>query len=163
MAPDEPIANLFEAARLAPDVQFAFTGNQKKLDAGVLARAPANVRFTGFLPEEGYWALLNTSDAIIDLTLMDHCLVCGAYEAAAAGKPAILSGNDASRELFAGTAIFSGHSPAEIAAAIAQLRAGAVPAEQVAAAARQLRSTWARDVASLRDLFLRLARPAVAP
>ena len=155
-APDEPIANLFAAAARLPEVQFAFTGNQHKLAPEALARAPANVRFTGFLPEDSYWTLLTTAHGIIDLTLMDNCLVCGAYEAVAAAKPAVLSDNPACRDLFGKTAIFTGPAPEEIAAAIDALRRGEMDEARVRAGGAELRRTWAREVAALRGQCQRL-------
>lgn len=155
-APDEPIDNMFAAAAQLPDVQFAFTGNQRKLAPEALARAPANVRFTGFLPEDSYWTLLTTAHGVIDLTLMDNCLVCGAYEAVAAAKPAVLSDNPACRELFGRTAIFTGPAPGQIAAAVGALRSGAVGEAQLHAARAELRDQWSREVAELRGQCLRI-------
>jgi glycosyltransferase involved in cell wall biosynthesis len=118
---DEPIAAVFEAVR-GSDVHLYVTGNPKKLDPLVAARTPPNVHFTGFLEEEAYWALLRAADGIIDLTLMPDCLVCGAYEALAIGKPMLLSGNTASVELFGDAAAFTDNSTADIRRALEALR-----------------------------------------
>jgi hypothetical protein len=121
-AADEPIAAVFEAVRDS-DVQLYVTGNPKKLDPAVAATVPANVHFTGFLEEAAYWGLLQSADAIIDLTLMDDCLVCGAYEALAIAKPMLLSNNAASVELFGDAAAFTDNSAADIRRALGALRA----------------------------------------
>ena len=50
--------------------------------------------------EYDYWRLLTEASLIIDLTDMDNCLVCGAYEAISIEKPLILSKNNASVQTF---------------------------------------------------------------
>lgn len=120
-ARDEPIGAIFDALAGA-DLQLYVTGNARKLDAAVAARAPGNVNFTGFLAEQEYWDLLRSADAVIDLTLKPDCLVCGAYEALAVGKPVLLSDNTASVELFGDAALFSDNSPASIRSGLERLR-----------------------------------------
>src|SRR5262249_26329033 len=51
---DEPVAEVVEAARRLPDIQFSFTGDPAYLPAGLRSRLPENVRLTGFLPDEEY-------------------------------------------------------------------------------------------------------------
>lgn len=122
-AGDEPVEAIVEAARaLGDSIRFHVTGNSNKCPARIKERLPGNVRLTGFLEEHSYWELLASADVIMDLTTMDHCLVCGAYEAVALGKPLVLSGNQASRELFAGFAEFCDNDSAGIAAAVVRLR-----------------------------------------
>lgn len=122
-AADEPVEAIFEAAREAGDpFRFHVTGNPAKLDARVRALAPPNVRFTGFLEDTDFWSLLRDCDVVMDLTLADNCLVCGAYEALAVGTPLILSGNAASRELFAESACHVDNTPRAIAAALRDVR-----------------------------------------
>lgn len=107
-AADEPLDRIFSAAgALVSEAHFYVTGNYKKLNPGIIKTIPSNVTFCGFLPESEYWALLKNCDIAVDLTLKDNCLVCGAYEAIAIGTPILLSGNTASRELFADAAIFT--------------------------------------------------------
>jgi glycosyltransferase involved in cell wall biosynthesis len=123
-AADEPIADILEAAReLGAGYRFAFTGNPKKLPAAQRERAPANVRFTGFVPEHDYWQLMADSHVMLDLTLKPNCLVCGAYEALALQKPMVLTGNPASRDLFERVALFpASERAADIAATLRELR-----------------------------------------
>jgi hypothetical protein len=118
---DEPVAQIFEAVRGA-DIQLYVTGNPRHLAPAVAAQAPPNVRFTGFLPDEEYWALLRSADGIIDLTLMDDCLVSGAYEALAVGTPMLLSRNQASVELFGEAATFTDNTAPDIRRALEALR-----------------------------------------
>ena len=87
---DEPYQQIIDAAHLIPDDMYIyFTGKyQAKINRG---STPPNVKLLGFVPEDEYWSLLDSADVIIDLTLRDDCLVCGAYEGIAVGKPLILS------------------------------------------------------------------------
>jgi hypothetical protein len=87
-APDEPVAAMFEAVR-GMDVALYVTGNHRKLEQTVAAGVPTNVRFAGFLWECDYCRLLRSADAIVDLILMDNCLVCGSYAAARHANAAV--------------------------------------------------------------------------
>jgi hypothetical protein len=78
---------------------------------------------TGFLDEQDYWELLASSDAVMDLTTLADCLVCGAYEAIAVNRPMILSNNAASAATFAGFGEFADNTPDGIAQAVIRLRA----------------------------------------
>lgn len=148
-APDEPVAQIFEAVR-DTDVHLYVTGNPSRMDPMLAARAPPNVRFTGFLPDPDYWALLRSADAIIDLTLMQDCLVSGAYEALAVGTPMLLSNNRASVELFAGAAAFTDNTTADIRRGLERLRLGSDELKIAAAVKRgELTQRW---IASARDL-----------
>lgn len=116
-AADEPITEIVEAARsLGDQYQLSITGRETKLPAEQRAALPANVRQTGFLSEDDYWLLMRDSHVILDLTLKPNCLVCGAYEALAARRPMILSGNPATVDLFNKVALFPAtHEASDIA------------------------------------------------
>jgi hypothetical protein len=60
---------------------------------------------------------LSRAEAMMDVTLMDGCLVCSAYKAVAVGEPTRLSDNAASKELFAEAAVFADSVAAKIGAA----------------------------------------------
>lgn len=149
-AKDEPISAIFDAVRDA-ELDLYVTGNPARLPASVKAAAPPNVRFTGFLAEEDYWSLLRSADAIVDLTLKPDCLVCGAYEALALGKPVLLSGNAASIELFNDGALYTDNSPADIRRALGRLRAGQRAQEAAARSKRdELIERWNANAQALR-------------
>jgi glycosyltransferase involved in cell wall biosynthesis len=152
-APDEPLAEIFAAARALPDVQFKVTGNARRCAPALLAAKPANVELTGFLDERSYWALLAASVAVVDLTGMPDCLVCGAYETLALGVPMILSDNPAGRRLFGQVAAFTDTSPAGIAAAIE----GSLGKPRNQAAAVQYTAQWHTQMLGLRSALLELA------
>jgi glycosyltransferase involved in cell wall biosynthesis len=82
---------VLEAAAGLPEVQFYVTGRKEAAPAGLLARAPSNVHFTGFLPDASYYALLGGSHAVMCLTTRDHTMQRGACEALSLGKPIITS------------------------------------------------------------------------
>jgi glycosyltransferase involved in cell wall biosynthesis len=117
-APDEPFQEMFEAARLFPDdVVFHFTGDHRtaRIDLGRLA---PNIVLAGYLPDRDYWDLIASVDLVIDLTSLDDCLVCGAYEAVAAGTPLVLSDNEAARKYFSGGVVLTENSAGSIAKAV---------------------------------------------
>lgn len=150
-AADEPWAEVIEAAALLPPDWFVHvTGNHAR--AGIdQATLPANVRLTGFLPEEEFVGLLRAADAVMDLTTREHCLVCGAYEAVALGKVAVLSDTEALRSYFGGVAVLTGHAPPDLAAA---MRTAVEERRQREAALaegrRAIEDRWDRDFARLR-------------
>jgi glycosyltransferase involved in cell wall biosynthesis len=153
-ASDEPIAEVFEAVR-GSDIQLYVTGNARKLDTEIRNGAPANVHFTGFLEEGAYWDLLRSADAIIDLSLIDDCLVCGAYEALALAKPMVLSRNAASVELFGEAAVFTDNTSADIRRALSALRSRYVQIQDDAQhKTRELTERWDRSAKDLAALIV---------
>src|SRR5882762_4961791 len=141
-AKDEPIDAIFEAVRGA-ELELYVTGNPRKLDATVVARAPPNVRFTGFLAEEDYWGLLRAADAVVDLTLKPDCLVCGAYEALALGRPMLLSNNPASVELFGDSALFTDNTAGDIRCSFERLKSERARLQAAVALKRnELAAAW---------------------
>lgn len=116
---DEPLAELIAAARELPQVSFHVTGNVKHARQ-LPAAAPANVRFTGWLSEYDYSALLRGVDAVVCLTTHDHTMQRGAYEAMALAKPLITSHWRILRDTFNRGTLHVDNSPAAIAAAITE-------------------------------------------
>jgi glycosyltransferase involved in cell wall biosynthesis len=96
---DEPYLEVINSARSIPDdIVIYFTGKYEgRVDIESL---PSNVVLLGFVPDDAYWSLLLSVDIIIDLTLRENCLVCGAYEGVALGKPLILSDTKILRSYF---------------------------------------------------------------
>jgi glycosyltransferase involved in cell wall biosynthesis len=135
---DEPIDAIIAAAALLPDVRFAFSGPAERY-RGASDITPPNVRLTGFLDDFAYWQLLAQAKVVCDLTLKPDCLVCGAYEALALGKPMVLSDDLATREVFGPAAVLTTSSPEAIAAAVKRAIA---ERERLRANARELRETF---------------------
>lgn len=114
---DEPYQNIIEAGKLiSSDIYIYFTG---KFDNKVnYAKISNNITLMGFIPDDVYCDTLAASDLIIDLTLRENCLVCGAYEGIALEKPLILSDTNINRSYFSKGCVYSKFTPKEIASAI---------------------------------------------
>jgi glycosyltransferase involved in cell wall biosynthesis len=95
---DEPIDEIFSAAELMPDIDFFVTGNYARLNKEKINRCPANITLTGFISERDYDLMLNSIDVVLVLTTDDYPVrPRGASEAIAAGKPLIVSLNQATQ------------------------------------------------------------------
>lgn len=105
-AEDEPINLYFKVAEQLRDVKFGISGNYRKHGID-MTKVPENLDLVGFIPEQDYFNYLKSSKVVVDLTLREDCLVCGAYEAIAVGSPVIVSDNQVGRELFSEGVIFS--------------------------------------------------------
>ena len=131
---DEPYNEVLAAfARLkGKGYELFVSGNYRK---GAIQ--PAHfpwVRFLGYVPYEVYCDYLRSCALVVDLTVVEDCLVCGAYEALAAGKPLVLSRTRALRDYFGTAALLTDNTIDGIAASVErayaereqlQVRAGA--------------------------------------
>ena len=98
---DEPYLEIIQAARLIDaSVCLYITGRYQRPARIILDQAPSQCGLTGFFSDQDYINLLYSCDVVMDLTLMQDCLVCGAYEAVALGKLVILSDTEALKKLF---------------------------------------------------------------
>lgn len=114
-AEDEPFDIVFDAARkVSTDIRVYVTGNYRKASIDISA-LPENITLLGFVSEFHYNALLRAVDATIDLTERDNCLVCGAYESIAAGKPMILSDKAALKAYFSMGALYTANTASDLA------------------------------------------------
>jgi glycosyltransferase involved in cell wall biosynthesis len=106
-AEDEPVAEVFAAAKSLPDVTFLVTGRiERARGRHDLSTIPANVRLTQFLPTAEYEQLLRSADAVLGLTLFDGVQLSVANEAVGAGTPMVLSDTKVLRELFDEGAVY---------------------------------------------------------
>ncbi|RFA25153.1 hypothetical protein CAI21_19865 [Alkalilimnicola ehrlichii] len=122
-AADEPYLEVLKAAkRLPASVHIYVTGRSRGRERALEDTVPDNVTLTGFVSEEEFIELLQTADAVVDLTTREDCLVCGAYEATAAEKPLLLSNTKALRSYFHKGALFTDNTAADIARQLLQLR-----------------------------------------
>jgi glycosyltransferase involved in cell wall biosynthesis len=96
---DEPYLEVISAVTdISECVYIYITGKYEgKINDNILKK---NINLLGYIPENKYWSFLLSSDIIIDLTLREDCLVCGAYEGIAVKKPLILSDTKATRSYF---------------------------------------------------------------
>ena len=105
-ADDEPYEEIFSAIAGRNDISLYVTGKYEQVFDKIKNLLTDNIHLLGFLEEQDYWNLLASSDAIMDLTEMDDCLVCGAYEGMALKVPLVLSNNKATREYFSSGCIY---------------------------------------------------------
>jgi len=115
---DEPYEAAFQAfSSLQTDgLTLLVSGNYRKAE-GDLSRFPW-VRLLGFLPTEDYYGYLRSASVIMDLTTLEDCLVCGAYEALAAGKPLVVSRTTALGEYFGDAVILTDNTSEAIRASV---------------------------------------------
>lgn len=99
-APDEPTAEVVEAARLVPEADVLITGDVRKCPASLVESAPANVIFTGFLEGDDYDRALEQADVIMVLTRHPLAVNRGACEAVYFERPLIISDLPAMTPLF---------------------------------------------------------------
>jgi glycosyltransferase involved in cell wall biosynthesis len=122
-APDEPLAAVLDAApRLPAPLTLTITGRPR----GALAeraRATERVRLSGFVSEQEYLELLARARVVVDLTTREDCLVCGAYEALALGRPLVVSDSRALRELLREGALFARNDAESVVGAVAEASA----------------------------------------
>ncbi len=82
---------------------------------------PENVHFTDFIPNETYYALLSSSQAVMCLTTRNHTMQRGACEALSMGKPIITSNWPLLKTYFHQGTIHVDNSAAEISAAVLKM------------------------------------------
>lgn len=158
-APDEPVTELLDAARILPDVRFSITGDRRRLTPELRRAAPANVRFAGYLGPEEYVRALTDADVVVSLTSREDSVQRSAYEAVDALAPLVLSDWPHMHELFE-HAVFVCNGGDSIAAGIADALARSDALRQAAPDARRAQwRRWERQRVQLRAV---LAPPARA-
>jgi glycosyltransferase involved in cell wall biosynthesis len=115
---DEPLGEVLEAARAMPEAAFLVTGDVRYARGRWLRDRPANLVFTGFVSEEEYAGLLRAADVVVVLTLHDHTMQRGGYEAMALGKPLVTSDWGVLRETFSRGTVHVENTATAIAAGI---------------------------------------------
>lgn len=102
---DEPVAEAISAVGKLEEqgAKLYISGNTNKLDPEIIKNSPGNVIFTGFLDEQDFIDHVYAVDAVMALTTADHCMLCGCYEAVAAGRPLITSDKHVLRRYFTGS------------------------------------------------------------
>jgi len=121
-APDEPYYEVIKAAALLEDdCRIYISGDYKGRLGELDIPLPDNIELTGYIPDEQYVRYLAACDAVMALTQRENCLLCGAYEGVAAGKPVIITDTQALREYFSSGCIYTENNAAAIAAAIRKI------------------------------------------
>jgi glycosyltransferase involved in cell wall biosynthesis len=119
---DEPVTEIFDAARKVPEMHFYLSGNYNKLPRARIDSRPANVKLTGHLPFPRYLGLLRDSIGIMVLTTRDNTMQSGAYEALSLGVPIITSDFQVLRDCFGDAAIYVDNTADAIAEAVRNLQ-----------------------------------------
>lgn len=115
---DEPYLEAFRAADLLWEEGFRLVVSGDYSKVGIYPSAFPRVSFLGYVPTDEYYRELFSAQVIIDLTEHANCLVCGAYEAMAAGKPLILSKQPSLEEYFGLGTVFAHNEATSIARAV---------------------------------------------
>lgn len=114
-AHDEPYIEVIEAAKSLGETVVTFvTGKVKENARKLIGELPGYVVLTGYLSDGEYLDLLLGADVIVDLTTREDCLVCGAYEAVAAGVPLVVSDTKALRDYFDRGVLYTDNSREDI-------------------------------------------------
>jgi glycosyltransferase involved in cell wall biosynthesis len=119
---DEPLDEVLEAAHRLPEVTFHVSGRAER-HPEVVATAPPNVRFTGFLADEDYHALMKRADVVMCFTTRDHTMQRGACEALSLGRPIITSDWPLLRTYFHRGTVHVDNTAAGMIAAVEEVRA----------------------------------------
>lgn len=99
-AGDEPVAAVVDAARVLPGYDVVVTGDLRRASQGLVAGAPANVAFVGFLGPDGYGRELAAADVVLALTTEPTSVVRAGYEAVYAHRPLVVSDWPVLRDTF---------------------------------------------------------------
>jgi glycosyltransferase involved in cell wall biosynthesis len=100
-SPDEPIMELFEAARKGPEINFVLAGDSNRASGRhELSDYPPNVILPGYLSGEDLDAAITETNAVLALTKLDDAQLSSAAEAIGAGRPMVLSDTPVTRELY---------------------------------------------------------------
>ncbi len=114
--PDEPVQELFEAARLAPDMHFVLAGDANRASGRhKMLGHPKNLILPGYLSGADLDSAIGSADAILALTKLEDAQLSSAGEAIGAGRPMVLSDTPVTRDLYYKGGVFvDTYSPASI-------------------------------------------------
>jgi glycosyltransferase involved in cell wall biosynthesis len=153
-ATDEPLEEVLAAARHLQDVTFYITGDTRRAPERVPSNGPPNARFTGFLPEDRYFGLLRSSQAVMCLTKRDHTMQRGACEALSLGKPIITSDWPILSDYFSLGTVHVDNSAAGIRAGVLEMQHDLVEYQRdIVALQRRQREQWESALAALLELL----------
>lgn len=149
---DEPLEAIIEVARSLPQVGIYVTGDPARSQRRLPPDLPDNVHITGFLPEDAYYGLLRSVQAVMVLTTEDHTMQRGACEAVWLGQPIITSDWPILREAFHLGAVHVDNSITGIRAGILQVQESYRDlAAQLPRLQEERRQQWAAALAALQQ------------
>lgn len=152
---DEPVEEIWAAARMCPDVNFYITGKSQKLSPELIADLPDNLTMVGFIPDDVYLGLLSSVQAVMVLTTRDHTMQRGAYEALSLEQPIITSNWDVLKASFGNAAVYVDNTPEDIARGVLEMTSNLEAFKQAAIMQKVKRREAFEEVKSriLGDLF----------
>lgn len=150
---DEPVDAVVEAARRRPELDVLITGDLAKAPPGMVAGAPSNVSWLGFLPTAAYEQALAKADVVVALTTEPTSVVRAGYEAVYAGRPLVVSDTPNGRAVFP-DAVHVGNDAEALAAGLAEAvrRHGELRSAAPRARERQ-QERWDRQLAATREVL----------
>jgi hypothetical protein len=147
---DEPYGAVIEAARQMPDVDVVVTGDTARAEADVIASAPPNVRFTGFLDQQAYREQLQGADVVMSLTTEPSSVMRSAYEAVYAKRPLIVTDWPNLRRVFPYASFCANDAPS-IAVAVKEALSNGSDAVALDRAFSEQSQRWDAQLQSMRD------------
>ena len=120
-ATDEPIQAFLDAVLEIDNCLFYITGNHKKSTFDISKYPEDRIFFTGFLSDNDYIKLLQSSDTILILTTREMTLLSGGYEALSLEKPIVLSDTETLRNYFGNAAIYTHNNAKDIRQAVIKM------------------------------------------
>lgn len=155
-APDEPLDAVIAAARGLPEVGFYVTGDPVQGFKRLPKDLPANLHLTGFLPDDRYYGLLRSAQAVMALTTEDHTNQRGACEAVWLNRPVITSDWPFLREAFHRGTVHVDNTPDGIRLGVQRMQAEhARLSAEIQLLQAERRRQWETAVATLADLAAR--------
>jgi len=151
--PDEPLETFMEAAKRMSDVTFYVSGDLNDCPEEIYRNRPNNVVFTGYLPRAEYGRYVNSCDALICLTTLDHAMQRGAYEAIYSERPVITSDFAVLRDAFPIGAVHVKNDVDDVVRGIEEMRQNKQKYEREAAdLCKAKRARWSAVLEQLRSL-----------
>ena len=115
---NEPVAAALAAARLLPDFEVRFTGDEHRVAAEIRRAAPANVVFTGWLDYRRFLGELLAAHVVAVFSTDPFIMNRAAFEGVGLARPLVLSDLPLLRVRFGEAAVFSTNHPSDMADAI---------------------------------------------
>jgi len=117
---DEPFLVAFDAFAQLQEEGYSLVVSGNFARAGIETESFPWVQFLGFVSNEDYFGYLQACSVVMDLTELEDCLVCGAYEALTLHKPLILSDSEAMRAYFGEACVLTENSSTAIVESVRQ-------------------------------------------
>lgn len=117
---DEPFDEILEVSEIMKKyIKIFWTGNYPQ-KVNTIRSMYTNIEFTGYISFDEYYNLIANADCLLALTTEEDCLQSGAYEAISFEVPLVISDTKALKSFFKDAAIYTDHSPKNIAQAIVE-------------------------------------------